>query len=244
MRQAVDTLMPGPMHRAGWFAADMLHGGRTLLGAALTRDDPDAYSTSGRGAPIVVLPGVFETWYFMKPIADRLAECGRPVHVVSELGHNRLTIPESAEVVARSLAARGLEKVSIVAHSKGGLIAKQLMVAQPELVDKCVTICTPFSGSRYARWAPIPELKIFAAGDPVTAELARNLAANARITSVSAAFDPLIPEGSHLEGATNVRLSTAGHFRVLASRELWRVVAEALEIDTTGCGRGDLNPHA
>lgn len=51
---------------------------------------------------------------------------------------------------------------------------------------------------------------------------------NSRIVSIFAAFDPHIPEGSHLEGATNVRLPIAGHFRVLASSELRDVLRDAL----------------
>ena len=38
---------------------------------------------------------------------------------------------------------------------------------------------------------------------------------NPRITSIFGTFDPMIPGGSELPGARNIRLDVAGHFRIL-----------------------------
>jgi triacylglycerol lipase len=58
--------------------------------------------------------------------------------------------------------------------------------------------------------------------------LGANLAANARITSIYSRLDPLIPGGSELDGAKNVRLSVVGHFRPLASPALFVAVESAI----------------
>ena len=42
---------------------------------------------------------------------------------------------------------------------------------------------------------------------------------NGRIVSVFGHFDPHIPDGSALDGATNVLVPASGHFRVLGSRQ-------------------------
>jgi len=118
--------------------------------------------------------------------------------------------------------------MAVVAHSKGGLITKYLMVDTPNLVDVAVTVCTPYSGSRYAKWAPTNTLRVFAPGHETTRTLAANLAANERITSVWSDFDPLVPEGSELEAARNIRLPVPGHFLILASPQLHDVILEAL----------------
>ena len=52
---------------------------------------------------------------------------------------------------------------------------------------------------------------------------------NARITSIYPRFDPNIPEGSRLEGATNVEIPLWGHFRILTAAEALAAVVAAVE---------------
>jgi len=213
------------------WVGDMLYAGRVQASALVSRADPAAFEHPAPPArrPVLLLAGVFETWHFMLPIACALYELGHPVYVVPDLGHNRLSIAQSADVVAGYLSRRGLDGMAVVAHSKGGLITKYLMVNSPGLVDTAVTVCTPYSGSRYARWAPTSTLRVFAPGGDVTRTLAANLEANGRITSVWGSFDPVVPEGSELEAARNIRLPVPGHFRILASRQLRDVIVAALD---------------
>jgi hypothetical protein len=49
-----------------------------------------------------------------------------------------------------------------------------------------------------------------------------------RITSIFGQFDPHIPEGSELEGATNIRLDIGGHFRILSDADCIRAVLNAV----------------
>jgi hypothetical protein len=58
--------------------------------------------------------------------------------------------------------------------------------------------------------------------------LGRETSVNGRIVSVFGPFDPHIPEGSALDGATNVRVPMPGHFRVLDSRETHRAVIDGV----------------
>lgn len=105
---------------------------------------------------MVLLPGVYETWQFLKPIADRLNTAGHPIHVVRSLGYNVRDIPLSARTVASFLVEHDLRHVVVVAHSKGGLIGKYLMtIGDVEgRVDRLVAINTPFSGSASACFDP------------------------------------------------------------------------------------------
>ena len=175
--------------------------------------------------PVLLLPGVYETWQFLRPIAGHLNELGHPVHVVRELGYNRATIPDAAALAQRYLETHDLRSVIIVAHSKGGLIGKHMMVLDDagRRIDRMVAVATPFSGSVYARYFPNRSIRAFLPSEPTLAMLGANAEANSRITSVFGEFDPHIPAGSRLEGATNVRLPVLGHFRLLSDR---RVIAE------------------
>lgn len=212
----------------GWWARDYLYALRGQWRALTSREGAEALKT-GDGTPVVLLPGIYETWRFLEPLARVLHERGHPVHVVDELGDNRRPIAEQASRVAAVLIARGLDDVVLVAHSKGGLIGKHVMAFHPagSRVRAMVAVATPFGGSRYSRLMPTPSLRAFASGNATMRALAASAEANARIVSVYGAFDPHIPEGSELAGARNVRLTGGGHFRVLADP---RVIAEVIRV--------------
>lgn len=191
---------------------------------------PEAWAT-GDARPVVLLPGIYETWHFLHNVGNQLNARGHQVHVVLPLGINVRPIPESAELVARELEARDLRGVALVAHSKGGLIGKQLMTTNdPDgRVDRLVAVATPFGGSGMARLTVLPSLRIFLPTNPVIRALVAAEGSNSRLTSIYPAFDPHIPEGSRVEGATNVEIPVIGHFRVLDAPGTVSAVIDAVE---------------
>jgi triacylglycerol lipase len=191
---------------------------------------PASYA-QGDGRPVVVIPGVYETWHFLRPIADELSRRGHPVFVIPAIRRNTRPIPETAATIAREVARLDLHDAAVVAHSKGGLVGKHLMAFDdPEgRIGRLVAIATPFAGSAMARWMPGRTLRAFLPGDPVIQSLTAELALNARVTSIFPTFDSHIPEGSRLEGAHNVEVDTIGHFRILGAPETLAAVVEAVE---------------
>jgi triacylglycerol lipase len=189
--------------------------------------DPADYR-SGTLRPVLLLPGVYETWHFLEAVGAHLNALGHPVHVVPTFGYNIRPIGEMAELASDYLVAEDLRDVVIVAHSKGGLIGKTLMLA-PEGVARVrsmVAINSPFAGSDYAHLLPLRTLREFVPTHATIRALAENAEVNSRITSVFAEWDPIIPNGSTLAGATNVELPSRGHFRLLDRPDLLRLVAE------------------
>tara|TARA_R110002020_G_scaffold37275_5_gene112708 strand:+ start:376 stop:1056 length:681 start_codon:yes stop_codon:yes gene_type:complete len=185
--------------------------------AAFDRTDPSAFRVGTR-TPIVVLPGIYESWRFMLPLISAMHERGHPVHVINALRRNGRPVTDSAADVLEYLREHELRGAVIVAHSKGGLIGKQAMIsgAMPEHVTGMLAIATPFAGSTYARFFLNRALRGFSPRDATIRALLLETAADARIVSVYGRFDPHIPGGSALPGARNVVLDTMGHFRVLA----------------------------
>ena len=186
---------------------------------------------AGSLRPVVILPGIYESWHYLRPIAERLNADGHPVHVIPTLGLNRAPIPATAAHVLSQLVERGLNGVAIVAHSKGGIVGKHVMALDDRegRVDRLVAIASPFHGSAMARIAPNPALRAFLPSDPVIAALAAELAVNSRITSIYPTFDPHIPDGCALEGARNVELPVVGHFRILLQPAVIEAVRDAVD---------------
>lgn len=206
--------------RIGALLADYPNALRIRVAGLRGGPIPADYAT-GAERPVLLLPGIYETWHFLRPAADVLHADGHPVHVVDGIGRNGRPVPWVADQVRRLLVARALREVVIVAHSKGGIVGKHLLVdelAQPDAerrIAHLIAIASPFAGSSMARLAPVGGLRAFLPGDALLGRLAAERAADARITSIAPRVDPHIPEGSRLEGAENIEIDTIGHFRVL-----------------------------
>lgn len=220
------------LQKGVWWLQDYLYAAGWQVRGMLSRVQPGSFH-QGHRRPVLIIPGVYENWQFMMPLIQSIHDAGHPVHVVTVLQRNQLDVPAAARMVAQHLEEAGLRDAAIVAHSKGGLIGKyaMLMLDPEQRIDRMVTVCTPFSGSRYARYMLLPSLRIFSPRHPLTLELAREEAINSRITSIYGPFDPHIPEGSVLPGATNIELPTAGHFRILGDPETARIIVEQLNLD-------------
>lgn len=201
-----------------------------MLGAGLLHRGGDEQYLSGGLAPVVLLPGVYEPWTFLRPLARRIHEQGHPVHVVSGLGRNVRSVPESAAIAQRYIDEADLRGVVLVAHSKGGLIGKHMMLLDDTdgRIDRLVAIATPFGGSRYARYMVDPRLRVFRPTERTLAMLTANALVNARITSIYGEVDTHIPEGCALDGATNLEFPVQGHFRVLTDPGVLAAIDTAL----------------
>ncbi|MEK7465318.1 MAG: hypothetical protein AAB631_00915 [Patescibacteria group bacterium] len=77
--------------------------------------------------PIILIPGVYEKWHFLKALADPLSRMGHPVYALEHLGYNTKEIHRSAQLVRELIDKQNLNNIVILAHSKGGLIGKYLL---------------------------------------------------------------------------------------------------------------------
>lgn len=234
------------VRRGWWWFLDYRYAGWQQLLALFKRDCPPEYAVGDPGLPaIVLLPGVYETWLFLEPPATRLNAAGHRVFSVPGLGINKKSVPDSARIVATRLAAlhadHGVQECIILAHSKGGLIGKHLMLDalaaaetgtpddSPVQTLGLVAIGTPFSGSVYARYTLSRTIRDFSPTDAVLLALAAQEKLNDKVVSIYPVFDPHIPGGSALPGAQNIELPLAGHFRTLREESVLGAVGDAVQ---------------
>lgn len=233
--------------RPWWWLLDYAYAGRRQLLALVRRRSPEAYLRGDPSLPaIVLLPGVYETWLFLEPAARRLNQDGYRVYTVPGLGFNKRPVPESARIVGRRLRElhhlHGVGDFLLLAHSKGGLTGKHVMLdallsarsetgpgtAREIRLRGLVAIGTPFAGSVYAKYLFSRTLRHFSPTNAVLISLQAQEAVNDRIVSIYPEFDPHIPAGSALAGAMNVRLHVAGHFRTLREPVVLAAVDDAV----------------
>jgi hypothetical protein len=225
-----------PTRPASWFGrqvstrvVDYGWAYRLRIRRIARRPDPRAW-LSGSKRAVLLLPGVYETWHFLEAAGRHLHELGHPVHIVPEFRRNLGPIADMAQLAGDYLARTGLADVAIVAHSKGGLIGKTLMISEvgEARIHSMVAINSPFAGSDYAHLLPLRTLREFVPTHDTIVTLARSAEVNRRITSVYSSWDPIIPNGSILDGATNIELPVTGHFRILDRPALLAAVAHAV----------------
>lgn len=232
-----------------WWFLDYLWALRGQWRGVRRRRAPRRFREGDPALPTVVLiPGVYERWVFLAPLAEYLNERGHRILTLPTLRDNRMPVLNAAEATAAALVADAQStdaerRYVLLGHSKGGLIGKLLLTGTllsgttelPPIVG-LVAIATPFAGSRYARRLPSRTLRGLSPVDDTIRMLAGNAEINARVVAIQPHFDPHIPGDRSLLGAENVVLRASGHFRILGRPETFRVVREAIERLAGGTG--------
>ncbi|NYE95706.1 alpha-beta hydrolase superfamily lysophospholipase [Psychromicrobium silvestre] len=228
-----------------WRFLDLVVASWWQLRAAVWRVRPEKFLAGDLAKPLIVLlPGVYEPWRFMLPAARGLHSQGYRLSPVPGLGRNLKSVAEGARLVQESLAelaekavtAGRRERVVLLAHSKGGLVGKQVLIDYDATAPAnrtyelhgMVAVATPFAGSRYASRYSGRTLSELNPAHQTIRRLQAALAVNARIVSLFPQVDPLIPGERGLEGSRQGRLNGSGHFRTLAAEETAIAITSAV----------------
>lgn len=141
------------------------------------------------------------------------------------------------EHVERICEQTGHDRVHVVGHSLGGLIARHLVQRQggDRRIASLVTLGTPHSGSVLAHVVPTPLIRQLRPGSPVLQELAEPApACRTRITAIYSDLDQMVlPTSSgrcdHPDlGARNVLVRGVGHMSLPRHRHVVDEVAATL----------------
>ena len=212
-----------------WFL-DYLYVAKVEISSMFDRSHPEKYRTKN-GKQVLLIPGIYENWRFMQPIAKLLHSRGYDVHVIEKLGYNTGTVEQMALIAKEYIEDNHLSNVTIISHSKGGLIGKYLLNLIPDVdtLAGLIALNAPFSGSKYAYVLPFRSLRDFIPTSKTLTLLAIDRISNARIVSIYGRFDPHIPGGSRLEGAKNIQLNTYGHFRIVNDSHVHKAIIKNIK---------------
>ncbi|MBD3689307.1 alpha/beta fold hydrolase [Nanchangia anserum] len=183
--------------------------------------------------PVYLLSGMTQTWRIWSRLAERLRASGCDVRPIKGLGRSLATIDELARRVGDQLAHDDATDAVLVAHSKGGLVAKAVLLGdQGARVRRVIAAGTPWSGSALAGlapwWAPA---RMLSPDARELRELAEHREVNGRIWTVSASFDQQVPNGTTLDGSRDWRLATPGHNHLTDSPEALAAIEALLAED-------------
>ena len=184
--------------------------------------------------PVIILPGVLMSWAFLKGVADHISLLGHPVYIIPKLGNNSRDIPTSAKEVREVIEENNLKNIIIVAHSRGGLISKYLLLREnpDKRVNGVIAIATPWHGSSMAKFFPHSAVRELSPESKIIHDIENHSEVNNKIVSIIPSFDNHVwhPKGSFLEGAMqNINAEVAGHHLVLNDKKVWNLVVEWIE---------------
>jgi 3-oxoadipate enol-lactonase len=118
------------------------------------------YDESGAGHPLLLISGLASTrlgwWKQLEPFSQRFRVINMDNRDAgdSALGTGPYTIADMAEDVAGVIQNLNLGRTHIVGISMGGMIAQELAIRHPELVDKLVLVATTAGGPRAVNAKP------------------------------------------------------------------------------------------
>jgi hypothetical protein len=224
------------MHKKvlGWLV-DSVYAGHCVITTIIHKNPPSHYLghvVDGK-VPVVIIPGIFSHWGFMKKIADAISLLGHPVYLVPELRYNLYNVPESSSFVSKVIQKENLKNVIFIAHSKGGLIGKYTMIHHNEekRIIGMVSIATPYSGSAMTKILPIEPVKELHNDSILIKDLSSHTAVNKNIVSISPEFDYYVwaEKGSYLEGARNIIVNVHGHHTIMFDAGVIEKIKESIE---------------
>src|SRR4029453_7888721 len=135
-RRACDSFTVTGAGRNEWV---VLEEGACEIGGVVIR-----YRVAGSGHPAVLVHGLGGSWRWWKPVVEPLAERMR-IYLVDLPGfgsaRGRPFVLGDAHAYMRALLEEvGLERVSLIGHSLGGVVCARLAALWPDLVESLVLV--------------------------------------------------------------------------------------------------------
>jgi len=225
-----------------WFAAKLLVTETALLFVTVLLNPlgwfsfKDKPAAEAGGTPVLLLHGLFHNracWLWAR---FRLRRKGfkslYAINLPPWYDVERLTERVSKKVDELRHAS-GVDKISLVGHSMGGMIARNYIQLRGggEKVESCVLLSSPNGGSKLAPFALSSLGKILLPGSEFLQRLAAApLPPHVRLTALVNRHDNMVLpfENSRLEGVRNVELGGMGHASVLYRGRATEAIAQAL----------------
>jgi triacylglycerol lipase len=201
---------------------------------------PDPEPAKGGPTPVLLVHGYVcnrGIWRTMRTLLGRRID--NPIYTLNlepPLARIDEYVDQLAARVEDICAGSGHERLILVCHSMGGLVARHWMARRggSGFVEKTITLGSPHHGTRLARFGVGHNVRQMRYGNEWLAGLAREEMAAERMpafVSIGTENDNLVypPESSDLPGAKNVRLKGVGHVSLQFSPEAADLIAREIK---------------
>jgi pimeloyl-ACP methyl ester carboxylesterase len=200
----------------------------------------------GDGHPVIVIPSFLRGDRHTRPLRRFLAGCGYAVEgwgLGANLGPTAAALDGIEALLAKTAQKHG-RKVTLIGHSLGGVIARELAKQHPESVRQVILLTSPI---RLPTASPLePIYKLLAHWHSIELEthdaIARfNEPPAVPVTAIFTRCDGIVAWEScrEIEGATRESIEVRGaHGTMVRNRAAWRIIADRL-----AQAEGDWRPY-
>ncbi len=194
------------------------------------REEPESWKIGEKGE-VILVPGFNDDHLFLTPIGNALNKKGFRVHIMKNFDTTKKSIEDLSRELANYIEQNDLQKIRLVAHSKGGIVSRYLLENYPEIgdrVEKVFTIATPHHGTIYAS-TKFLNLEQISPKSKIIKDLNASDKNLHKIYNLYPALDNSIVPNKNLilEGArVNQQFDIIGHTRILKDEHLTQYVVE------------------
>lgn len=242
-RRAAGQRLPAALAWRAW-AGEIVASLRTFVYAQLRYGNRPLPSGSGGTGDqgggktaVLLVHGYVCNHAIWQPLAHWLAQRGHRIDAVDLaplFGSIDDYVPLLAEAVARLQARNGDAPIAIVAHSMGGLVARAYLAQHGgAAVAALITLGSPHHGTWSAHFGHGRNVAQMRPGNRWLAalDLSEEAALRERFTVIISQHDNIVvPQlAQTLAGARTHVLVGVGHVQLAYDRQVWQLVAQALE---------------
>ena len=126
------------------------------------------YEVFGRGRPVLFLHGWLGSWRYWFPTIEVVSEHFRTYSFDfwgfgdSQRKQTRESIQAYSDQVIRFLDAMGIDRVMVVGHSMGGMVALKTALSYPERIVRVATVGAPIDGDSLSWLLKLTDRPLFA----------------------------------------------------------------------------------
>lgn len=193
------------------------------------RSIPSEWSQGTQGQVLFIqgFNGNIHSFFTLAQLANQL---GYQIHFCQKLGRNTMPISQAADIVKRFILTHSSNKLVIIGHSKGGLIARMLTI-DPDLINKIkciITIASPHNGTMMG-WL-VPSGWELTKTNGIIKQLADEDNHKVPIYNLYPKLDNMVipNQNLYLKGAINHQIEVVGHTQILESTQTQTVIDEIL----------------
>lgn len=206
-----------------------------LVGAVYEAAEEGRPPTAPTRRPIVLLHGFMLTQTSWLVLGRRLARRGLgPLYATTyfSLQPVRTSAEHLAAFVEEVCARNGVERVDVIAHSMGGVVARYWIerLGGAKRLGQLITIASPHRGTRMGRYGLVAGARDLTHDSELLNELASPVP-EVPYTSIWSRTDSIVlPQSSSsiVPAGEDVVFEDLGHLSLLASRRVARVIVERL----------------
>lgn len=191
----------------------------------------------GDGRPVLVMPAFFAADWETEPLRTFLSQKGYAAYGW-QLGPNLGPTDAILQGIERRLddirAEHGGAKVTLIGHSLGGVLARELAKKRPDAVRQLIVLTSPIHAPTASLLVPVYELlSRWYSADAEALEAKLNEPPTVPVTAIYTRTDGIIAWESELEAAgprrENVEVAGA-HVTMARNFDAWRVVLDRLRL--------------